>query len=349
MIVYKVDRLSRSLLDFARIMEIFDRHQVAVVSVTQQFNTSTPMGRLVLNVLLSFAQFEREIIGERIRDKIAAQRRKGKWAGGTPVLGYDVDRTNRSPRLVVNAAEAQQVAAIFELYLELGSLLPVVEDLESRGWENKSWVTKKGIARGGQAFDKGSLYAMLTNPLYAGRIRHKTALYQGEHPPLVKLDLFERVQALLQRNGRAGTAAIRNSHSTLLKGLLHCQACDRAMVHTFTSRGVKRYRYYTCTHAIRSGRGKCPSGSLPASEIEQLVVRQVRQIAADAGLRAEVLRQARSHLNDALKSLGQEQKALQRELKEHHAAMNRLSGASTKTESSRPPGIGPTTGRRGWR
>jgi DNA invertase Pin-like site-specific DNA recombinase len=141
-VVYKVDRLSRSLLDFAKIMEVFDQQHVAFVSVTQQFNTSTPMGRLVLNVLLSFAQFEREIIGERIRDKIAAQRRKGKWAGGTPVLGYDVDRSNCSPKLVVNAEEAVRVREIFDLYLQSESLLPVVNELADRGWCNKSWKTK---------------------------------------------------------------------------------------------------------------------------------------------------------------------------------------------------------------
>jgi len=333
-IVYKVDRLSRSLLDFARIMEIFDRHHVAFVSVTQQFNTSTPMGRLVLNVLLSFAQFEREIIGERIRDKIAAQRRKGKWAGGAPVLGYDVDRTHRSPRLVVNPDEAKQVVAIFELYLKLGSLIPVVRELEIRGWVNKSWVTKKGTARGGQAFDKANVYALLTNSIYMGRIKHKMAVYQGEHPPLIEQAMFERVQAQLQRNGRAGTVVIRTGHSTLLKGLLHCQACGRAMVHTFTNRGVKRYRYYTCTNAIRNGREKCPSGSLPAIEIEQLVVRHVRNIGSDAELRGEVLRQAKFHIDEELKLLHQEQKDLQKELKTHHAAMNRLSGTSAKSESS---------------
>ena len=148
-VVYKVDRLSRSLLDFARIMEVFDQQKVAFVSVTQQFNTATSMGRLVLNVLLSFAQFEREIIGERIRDKIAAKRRKGKWTGGTPVLGYDVDRSGPSPKLVVNAAEAARVREIFDLYLSLGTLLPVVEELAKRGWCNKTWKTKAGQAMGG--------------------------------------------------------------------------------------------------------------------------------------------------------------------------------------------------------
>jgi len=170
-VVYKVDRLSRSLLDFARMMETFERHEVSFVSVTQQFNTATSMGRLVLNVLLSFAQFEREIIGERIRDKIAATRRKGKWTGGAPVLGYDVDRSNGRPRLVVNTQEAVRVREIFRLYLSFGAMLPVLDELERRGWRTKQWRTKRGQPKGGQPFVKSSLYHLLTNPLYVGKIK----------------------------------------------------------------------------------------------------------------------------------------------------------------------------------
>ncbi|QDT60537.1 DNA-invertase hin [Stieleria bergensis] len=155
-VVYKVDRLSRSLLDFSRIMGTFDEQGVSFVSVTQQFNTTHSMGRLTLNILLSFAQFEREIIGERIRDKIAAQRRRGKWAGGIPVLGYDVDRSGPSPKLVVNADEAAQVRRIFAMYLEHESLMPVVHELERRDWRMKVWRTKSGKAKGGRDFDKSS-------------------------------------------------------------------------------------------------------------------------------------------------------------------------------------------------
>ena len=154
-VVYKVDRLSRSLLDFARMMETFEKHQVSFVSVTQQFNTTTSMGRLMLNVLLSFAQFEREIISERTRDKIAAARRKGKWSGGMPLLGYDVDP--RGSKLMVNESEAARVRAIFELYLEHQALLPVVQELDRRGWPNKQWTTRKGHERGGLQFNKNSL------------------------------------------------------------------------------------------------------------------------------------------------------------------------------------------------
>src|SRR5262244_4199626 len=156
-----VDRLTRSLADFAKLIELFDAHDVSFVSVTQQFNTATSMGRLMLNVLLSFAEFEREIISERTRDKIAATRRKGKWAGGHPILGYDVDP--RGFRLVVNEEEAVRVRAIFELYLEQQALLPVVQELERCGWFNKLWQTRKGHERGGLPFTKTNLHRLLTN------------------------------------------------------------------------------------------------------------------------------------------------------------------------------------------
>ena len=201
-VVYKVDRLSRSLLDFAQLMRTFEDRRVAFVSVTQQFNTASSMGRLILNVLLSFAQFEREIIAERTRDKIAATRRKGKWAGGHAVLGYDVDPATR--RLAVNPDEAARVRAIFALYEEHGSLLPVVEDLARRGWGTKRWTTRKGDERGGKVFTRTSLYLLLTNPLYAGKVKYKAEVHPGEHAAVVDPTTFDRVQLALRRNGAAG-------------------------------------------------------------------------------------------------------------------------------------------------
>jgi len=333
-VVYKVDRLSRSLLDFARIMETFDQHEVSFVSVTQQFNTTHSMGRLTLNILLSFAQFEREIIGERIRDKIAAQRRRGKWAGGVPVLGYDVDRSNPSPKLVINAEEAVRVRRIFSLYLELGSLLPVVEEVTRRGWCNKAWTTKKGTARGGRPFDKCSVYALLTNPIYIGKIRHKTELYDGEHEPIIDATVFENVQTTLQQHGHGQGNYLINKYGALLKGLLRCHACGQAMTHTFTSRGSKRYRYYTCVRAIKNGRKTCPTKSLPAAEIEAAVVDQIRCIASDAGLRDEVLRQARSTSDDELAELATQQRQLERQLGRDHAEIARLATSADPSSAT---------------
>ncbi len=232
-VVYKVDRLSRSLMDFARIMETFERHGVSFVSVTQHFNTTHSMGRLTLNILLSFAQFEREIIGERIRDKLAAQARKGKWTGGAPVLGYDVDRSGPSPRLVVNATEAARVREIFRMYLQEASLLPVVKELGRRGWESKKTITSTGRVRGNRPFDKATLYALLTNPTYTGKRRFKGELFLAEHEAIIDQDLFDRVQQQLKANGRSGGVEVRNKYGALLRGLLRCKGCDSAMAHTF--------------------------------------------------------------------------------------------------------------------
>jgi site-specific DNA recombinase len=292
------------------------------------------MGRLTLNILLSFAQFEREIIGERIRDKIAAQRRKGKWAGGIPVLGYDVDRSCPSPKLVINPDEAARVRTIFELYLKLGSLLPVVEELPRRGWQNKEWKTKKGDVRGRRPFDKASLHALLTNPIYVGKVKHKSDLYEGEHVAIVDPDQFRRVQSHLQQNGRTGGSAVRNKHGALLKRLLVCKGCSRAMVHTFTGKGTKRYRYYTCSQVIQSGRKSCPSCSLPAAEIEAAVVDQIRCIADDAGLRAEVFRQARTHVESELQALQAERPDFERAMKRDHAEIHRLTAGGISTDAA---------------
>jgi site-specific DNA recombinase len=285
-VVYKVDRLSRSLLDFTKLMEIFDKHHVSFVSVTQQFNTATSMGRLVLNVLLSFAQFEREIISERTRDKIAAARRKGKWAGGMPLLGYDVDWATK--KLVVNDAEADQVRAIFALYLQRRSLLSVVKELQRRGWVNKCWQTRKGRARGGRPFTTSTLHRLLTSPVYAGFVRHKTEVHPGEHTSIVKQAVWDRVQARLRAQGPNRNPPGPNGSGALLRGLLRCGPCDRAMTPTQTMRGTRRYRYYVCCGAVQRGREQCPSKSVPAGEIERLVVEQVRRALRTDGPLAHV-------------------------------------------------------------
>src|SRR5450759_3457691 len=189
LVVYKVDRLSRSLLDFAKIMEAFEKRHVSFVAVTQQINSATSMGRLMLNVLLPFAQFEREIIGERTRDKVAAARRQGEWAGGPPLLGYDLDPGGQ--RLAVNTEEAERVRAIFALFLEHASLPPVVRELEARGWTNKRWRTRSGKESGGDPFTKIGLRRLLTNVLYAGKVRYKDEVHDGEQPALVDPAVFQ--------------------------------------------------------------------------------------------------------------------------------------------------------------
>ena len=321
-LVYKVDRLSRSLLDFAQLMRTFEHRKVAFVSVTQQFNTATSMGRLVLNVLLSFAQFEREIISERTRDKIAATRRKGKWAGGHPVLGYDIDP--KGYRLAVNPAEAERVRQIFTLYLEHGSLLPVVEELATRGWTTKRWHTKRGPARG-RAFDRTNLYNLLTNPLYVGKVKYKDETHDGEHPAIVDPGVFQQVQEALRRNGRTGGAPVRNQFGAVLKGLLRCGPCGCAMTPTHTTKGSRRYRYYACCTAQKRGAATCPSKSIPAEPIEQFVVDRIRGVGRDPALLRQVLGQAREKGEACAFELEAEHKGLEKDLRTWHADVRKLS------------------------
>ncbi len=323
-VVYKVDRLSRSLLDFARIMETFDRRQVSFVSVTQAFNTASSMGRLVLNVLLSFAQFEREMISERTRDKIAAARRKGKWSGGMPVLGYTVEQT----KLVVDDAEASRVRQIFELYLERGSLLAVVKELHARSWHTKQWATRKRGLRGGKPFNKTSLYHVLTNVVYVGKVRYKDEVHDGEHQPIVDPELFTQVQQMLARNSRSGGRATRHQHAALLRGRLRCTACDCGMAHTYTSRGARQYRYYVCTRAQKQGWKKCPSPSVSAGEIERFVVDQIQAIGRDPTVIAETLDHTRRQAEDRLQQLRRERARHHEALRRGYADLTRLATSS---------------------
>lgn len=324
-VVYKVDRLSRSLLDFARMMETFEKQHVSFVSVTQQFNTSTSMGRLVLNVLLSFAQFEREIISERTRDKIAAARRKGKWAGGHPLLGYDIDP--RGFKLVVNEDEAFRVRAIFDLYLQHQAMIPVVTELDRRGWLNKRWMTRKAHERGGMPFTKTSLHKLLTNITYTGKLRYKHEIHDGEHDAIVEPATWQRVQVVLQRNGRNGGALVRNKFEALLKGMLRCAPCGCAMIPTHTIRkGNKRYRYYVCSAAQKRGWHTCPSKSVPAGEIEQFIVDQIRCIGQDPILRRETLAQARKQDDDRVDESNAERRGIEKDLRHWYGELNNLTG-----------------------
>jgi site-specific DNA recombinase len=322
-VVYKVDRLSRSLLDFARIMETFEKHGVSFVSVTQQFNTTNSMGRLTMNILLSFAQFEREIIAERTRDKMSAARRKGKWMGGGLVLGYDV--APRGGRLVVNEEEAAQVRAIYELYLEHRSLIPVVRELDRRGWRNKRWITKKGNERGGAPFTKNTLFRLLTNVIYIGKVSYKGTIYPGEHDAIVDAKVWKRVQELLRRNGRNGGKEVRNKYGALLKGLLYCVPCNTAMVHTYTAKkNGRRYRYYVCLNAQQRGWDACPTKSVNAHDLETFVVDHIRGLGSDGEIVAETIRQVREKSEKRMIELERERRSLERKLRRLHAKLREL-------------------------
>jgi site-specific DNA recombinase len=284
-VVYKVDRLSRSLTDFAKLVDVFERHGVSFVSVTQHFCTTTSMGRLTLNILLSFAQFEREVIGERIRDKFAASRAKGLWMGGRPPLGYDV----RDRKLVVNPAEAYLVRLIFRRFLDLGSALLLIRELNAQGYRTKSWTTQAGSFREGRSFDKGTLYKTLRNRTYLGEAVHKGRRYPGEHEPIIDRATWDRVHEVLASNAvRRGNEA-RARTPAPLRGLIRCTHCSAAMTPTHTRRRGRLYRYYVCLGASRRGHDTCPVRSIAASEVEGLVLGQVRRLLASPELVARTI------------------------------------------------------------
>jgi site-specific DNA recombinase len=323
-VVYKVDRLSRSLLDFARLMELFDRCGASFVSVTQQFNTTASLGRLTLNILLSFAQFEREIISERTRDKMCAARKRGKWVGGHPVLGYDIEPGGR--RLVVNPEEAHQVRIIFDLYLELGSMVPVLQELERRDWRTKRWTTEAGQVRGGKPFTKSLLYGVLTNAIYTGRVNHKGTFYPGEHDLIVERIRWEQVQELLDRNGRCNGGGSKNKYGALLRGLLFCAPCGTAMVHTYSTRGTKRYRYYVCYRAQQRGWKNCKTKSVAAPAIEGAVLEAIGRLGTDSELVTEVVRQAQTQAAQRREQHGKDVAVAEAALRHLNGAMTALAG-----------------------
>ena len=226
-VVYKIDRLSRSLMDFARLVEIFDRNQVTFVSVTQSFNTTTSMGRLTLNILLSFAQFEREVIGEVIRDKVAASRKRGMWMGGYVLLGYDV----RDRKLLVNEAEAATVRMIFKRFVAIGSATKLAKALVAEGVRTKS----------GRLVDKGYIYRLLNSQVYLGEATHKDASYPGEHAPIIDRSLWGKVHSILQTSPRLRAANARARTPALLKGLIFTES-GCAMTPAFTKKGTRLYR-----------------------------------------------------------------------------------------------------------
>jgi hypothetical protein len=250
------------------------------VSVTQHFNTADSIGRLTLNILLSFAQFEREIIAERTRDKIAAARRRGQWAGGRPILGYDLVKGEH--RLTVNRAEAKQVRAIFGIYLEKESILATAQTLNARGWTTKRWTAANGNIIGGKPFDTANLRHLLRNVAYLGKVRHRDQTHPGQHQAIIDSATFEKVQRLLRRNARTAGSFLRNKHGALLKGLLRCKACDAAMVQMVSRKGPKLHRYYVCTRAQKRGYDQCPTGTILAGALERQVCDHLQQLAKSA-------------------------------------------------------------------
>lgn len=326
-VVYKVDRLTRSLLDFARIIEVLDKRGATFVSVTQQFNTTNSLGRLTLNVLLSFAQFEREMISERTRDKMSAARRKGKWVGGNLILGYDV--APEGGAIVVNHAEAERVREIFRLYLEYGSLIPVVEELTRRDWRMKSWTTREGRRAGGKPFVKNTLYNLLTNMTYVGKVRYAGTVYEGEHDRIIDEVTWNGVQLALAKKGRRGERNVGNKHGALLKGLARCASCDLAMIHTYVKKKTKLYRYYVCIKANQSGWAQCATRSVSAPVLEEAVLGQLRGLGNNPTVLRGILRELELRRQKEIQELQRKKTDLEWEMRAIAREMSEVVALST--------------------
>ena len=284
-VIYKVDRLTRSLADFAKLVEIFDAHGVSFVSITQHFNTTTSIGRLTLNMLLSFAQFEREVTGERIRDKIAASKRRGMWMGGPLPLGYDV----RDRKLVINDAEAETVRHIFRSYRELGSVRLLAQRLGDEGIRSKLHRKADGSTWGGKPLSRGALYLMLQNRLYRGEISHKGAVYPGEHAAIVDATLWDTVQQQLTEHRVNGSDRPKGTMPNLLAGLLHDETGDR-LVPSHAVKSGKRYRYYVSARLIPASRTDAPDGMrVPAAEVESGTIERIRRFLTNGASMFEAL------------------------------------------------------------
>lgn len=286
-VVYKVDRLSRSILDFAKLLAAFDEKNVGFVSTTQHFNTRDAMGRLTLNIVVSFAQFEREMIADRTRDKMGAARKRGKWLGSRPLLGYRGDR--EAMRLVVLPEEAEQVRSIFRLYLRLGSTGEVARHLNHLGWERKRWVTKGGVIKGGGPWTDKDVHLTLRQPSYLGKVFFQGALYDGQHEAIIDEALYEQVQRKLGSKvcGRGDRRGRRPEY--LLQGLAICGGCGGRFT-TGNAKGRKGeyYRYYLCLTRRRHGASRCRHPNVAAVDLENAVLDRVKQVCADEQMRRRI-------------------------------------------------------------
>jgi len=321
-VVYKIDRLSRSLLDFARLMEDLEQNQVTLVSVTQQFSTSTSMGVLLRNILLSFAQFEREVTAERIRDKIAAEKRRGKYLGGVPPLGYDVDRERK--RLVVIEEEAALVRLIFRRYLELRSFVALIRELNTGGHLTKAWTTKKGNVRPGRAWNKAHVYRLLNNPTYLGLVKHKDRTYPGLHEAIVEQPVWDEVQAALGESSGPRAKAHGAKKPALLKGIIKCGHCGTSMGVTFTRKNGRTYRYYLCLRANKNGYDACPVKTVSAGTVEEAVTAQLRAMLRSPEEVGEILQSIRKRRTEKHGELGRERRRLKREIEQVKTKGTRL-------------------------
>ena len=328
-VVYKVDRLSRSLLDFAQVMDLFQRAGVDFVSVTQSFSTSDSIGKLTLNLLMSFSSFERDMIAERTRDKIAASRRKGLWTGGPVPLGYDV----REKKLVVNPVEAPVVREAFELYLAHKSAGIVAGILNRKKRKTKRRRANNGNVRGGKAWNKNSVLRVLRNPVYAGYMPYGNELHDGEHEALIDKETFERAQSILDKRKDCGRKRGRNP-AYILAGILRC-TCGGALTPASTRTRGKEYRYYRCVTRDKQGDGACSAKPLPAEAIEEFVVEQLRGAVATPDIATEVEQELLVRVEALRAELKKRRRNLRDHLRQREAECRRVADEAS-TASGRP-------------
>ncbi len=316
-LVNRLDRISRSLFDFLKMQKEFEKYNVGFICVEQQIDTSTAAGKLMLYMLFSFAQFERETISDRTRSKIRGARMRGDYTGGRPILGYDIERLTTGSQLIINPEEAQQVREIFSLYLEKQSLMLTVKELNHRGWTSKRWTTRKGTIQGGKKFNKNMLRTLLKNVTYIGKTRCGEEIYEGRHEAIIGMDTWKKVQQLFAKNLHCGGITDNtNRRTVLLRNLLFCSKCGQPMGHTYTVRNNIMYRYYLCETVHKMGKDACVTRRIPAVEVEKFVIDQIRSITKDPQLFLLALEQANSKAISKNEELGAEFTQLSRKAKQ---------------------------------
>ena len=311
-VTYKYDRLSRNTKDFLHVLDIFDRHGITYVSVTQPIDTGSSVGRLMRSILMDFAQFERELIGERTRDKRAAMAKKGKWPGGHPVLGFDFER--ESKKLMTNPEEAKQARFLFETYLSTKSLSQTARVANKQGVRMKVWTSLEGQRKGGRRFNKANLDYLLRNPVYVGKIRHYDNEYDGQHEGIIPEELFRRVQRQLSANGEKNKSPNQDKHNFLLRGLTRCAGCGQAMSPNFAYSKGRKYFYYKCMSVTKLDKSACPTKSVPAREMEKIVLDRLGFLGKSRELMDRIVARATEQTSAELPAKNQEKVRLVAEI-----------------------------------
>ncbi|MDD5686338.1 MAG: recombinase family protein [Elusimicrobia bacterium] len=309
-VAYKFDRLSRNIKDFVKILDIFEQYGVSFVAVTQRFDTSTSTGRMMMTMLMGFAQFERDIISERTHDKLKAMAEKGKWRGGVPIIGYDI----KDKKLVVNENESEQAIDQFSFYLKEKSLSKAAKLLNAKNYRLKEWITKAGNKIGGRKYNKCNLAFILRNPLHIGKIRYKDTLYNGEHKSIIPDKLWNVVQKLLDKNGITHKSENQDKHNFLLKGLIRCNYCSSMMSPNFAySPNNHKYFYYKCVKVYKMDKTACKIGSVPAREIEKIVIQRLAFLGNNKTIIEKITKKALESSYNELPTLEKEKVKLNRE------------------------------------